>query len=124
MSSHKRKRRNSHNAELPTAKRRKSDDNKDSNKNKAFPFESAKACDKIVPLNQGKKAILRLKIREQSIRLKQKSDEIKHLQSRIKNGHKNYGHYHRLLITFTNTFDQIFATLQQKISANDSTPLC
>lgn len=89
-----------------------------------FPFDTAKPVEKIVPLGQGKKQRLRIKNREQSIRLKHKSKEIEHLQSRISNSSKSYDHYHRLLLTFADGFDQMSIALQQHLTPNDAVPLC
>ena len=89
----------------------------------SFPFEKAKACDKKIPLKT-KRQLLRLRNREQTIKLKQKQKEIEILQSQMNNFSENYDCYHRLLITFSNTFDQIFTVLQHKINPNHSIPLC
>ena len=133
-----RKRKNPHNSDLPSAKRLKSNNHNINNSNNRnnkkdeddnneqsvpFPFEKAKACDKKVPL-QTKKQRLQLKNREQSIKLKEKQKKIEMLKSQINDLSENYEYYHRLLISFSNTFDQIFTILQHKINPNDSIPLC
>ena len=125
-----RKRKNPHNnSDLPAAKRQKSDkrvksdDNKNVNELNKFPFEKGKACGKIVPL-KSKWQLLKLKNREQSIRIKTKQKEIEMLHYQINNFSDCYEYYHQLLLNFSNTFDQIFITLQQKINTNHSIPLC
>ena len=47
----------------------------------------------------------------------------------IKNSNKSYAHYHRLLITFSNAFDQIFCTLNHQMhhdnnNNNNKDPMC
>ena len=122
--SNKRKRKNA-NGQLPAAKRLKSNRSRpDMDDKSCFPFDTAKPVDKIIPLGQGKKQRLRIKNREQSIRLKHKSKEIERLQSRISNSCKSYDHYHRLLLTFANGFDQMFIALHQHLTPNDAVPLC
>ena len=133
-----RKRKNPNNNELPAAKRQKSDrrhnhNNHNNNNNKkqddkelkqsTFPFETAKPCDKNVPLSS-KRQRLKLRNREQHIRIQQKTKEIQRLESQMKHKSQTYEYYHRLLITFANTFDQIFVSLQQKMNTNDPIPLC